>query len=83
MPFLLPAVAIMEAETGMAANTMAKLIDVMSRLRDPEHGCPWDLQQDFKSIVTFTVEETYELADAIKPRILSRSVKSWVTYCFK
>jgi len=66
MPFLLPAVAIMEAETGMAANTMAKLIDVMSRLRDPEHGCPWDLQQNFESIVPYTVEETYELVDAIE-----------------
>ncbi|MEK9989810.1 MAG: MazG family protein, partial [Halieaceae bacterium] len=38
----------------------------MSRLRDPEHGCPWDLQQNFKSIVPFTVEETYELVDAIE-----------------
>jgi len=66
MPVLLPAVAIMEAETAVAANAMAKLLDVMSRLRDPEYGCPWDLQQDFKSIVTFTVEETYELADAIE-----------------
>jgi len=66
MPVLLPAVAIMETETAVAANAMAKLLDVMSRLRDPEYGCPWDLQQDFKSIVTFTVEETYELADAIE-----------------
>jgi ATP diphosphatase len=38
----------------------------MDRLRDPETGCPWDLKQDFRSIVPHTVEETYEVADAIE-----------------
>lgn len=38
---------------------------LMTRLRDPEDGCPWDLKQDFQSIVPHTLEETYELADAI------------------
>jgi ATP diphosphatase len=38
----------------------------MERLRDPEHGCPWDLQQDFRSIVPSTLEECYELAQAIE-----------------
>lgn len=42
------------------------LIRVMERLRDPEHGCPWDLKQDFKSIVPSTLEECYELAHAIE-----------------
>jgi ATP diphosphatase len=42
------------------------LIRVMQRLRDPESGCPWDLQQDFSSIVPHTLEECYELADAIE-----------------
>jgi ATP diphosphatase len=37
----------------------------MARLRDPEHGCPWDLQQDFHTIVPHTIEEAYELVDAI------------------
>jgi MazG family protein len=37
----------------------------MSRLRDKEHGCPWDQQQDFGSIAPYTVEEAYEVADAI------------------
>jgi len=56
----------MVAEAAVVTNAIGKLLDVMSRLRDPEHGCPWDLQQNFKSIVPFTVEETYELADAIE-----------------
>ena len=38
----------------------------MIRLRDPETGCPWDLEQDFKSIVPHTIEEAYEVADAIE-----------------
>lgn len=43
-----------------------KLLDVMSSLRDPETGCPWDRQQDFTSLIPFTIEETYEVADAIE-----------------
>lgn len=42
------------------------LVRVMQRLRDPEHGCPWDLKQDFASIVPSTLEECYELAHAIE-----------------
>ena len=42
------------------------LIRVMERLRDPHQGCPWDLKQDFKSIVPSTLEECYELAHAIE-----------------
>ena len=41
------------------------LIDIMARLRDPDGGCPWDLEQDFASIAPYTVEEAYEVADAI------------------
>lgn len=37
----------------------------MTRLRDPEHGCPWDVQQDFASIAPYTLEEAYEVVDAI------------------
>lgn len=44
---------------------LARLQAIMARLRDPEHGCPWDLSQDFASIVPHTIEETYEVADAI------------------
>jgi MazG family protein len=38
----------------------------MARLRDPERGCPWDKQQTFKTIAPYTVEEAYEVADAIE-----------------
>lgn len=41
------------------------LLAIMARLRDPESGCPWDVQQDFASIASYTIEEAYEVADAI------------------
>lgn len=41
------------------------LLDIMARLRDPEGGCPWDLQQDFASISPHTIEEAYEVDEAI------------------
>jgi nucleoside triphosphate diphosphatase len=43
-----------------------RLLAIMDRLRDPAHGCPWDLQQDFRSIAPHTIEEAYEVADAIE-----------------
>ena len=46
-------------------SDIEKLLEVMSRLRDPDDGCPWDLAQDFASIAPYTVEEAYEVADAI------------------
>ncbi len=45
---------------------MDDLLYLMARLRDPEYGCPWDLKQNFKSIVPHTLEEAYEVADAIQ-----------------
>lgn len=45
---------------------MQKLLDLMARLRDPERGCSWDLKQDFASIAPYTLEEAYEVADAIE-----------------
>ena len=42
------------------------LIAVMARLRDPQNGCPWDLQQDFSTIAPYTLEEAYEVMDAIE-----------------
>jgi MazG family protein len=47
------------------STPMDKLLWVMARLRDPSGGCPWDLEQDFKSIAPYTIEEAYEVADAI------------------
>lgn len=46
-------------------HSLDDLVRLMARLRDPAHGCPWDLQQDFASIAPYTVEEAYEVADAI------------------
>jgi len=48
--------------------TLEDLKYLMARLRHPEHGCPWDLKQDFASIVPHTIEETYEVVDAIERR---------------
>lgn len=42
-----------------------ELLEIMARLRNPEGGCPWDLQQDFSTIAPYTIEEAYEVADAI------------------
>jgi len=44
---------------------MQQLLEIMQRLRDPDNGCPWDVEQDFSSIAPFTIEEAYEVADAI------------------
>jgi len=46
--------------------TLKDLLEVMTRLRDPDFGCPWDIKQSFESIVPSTLEECYELADAIE-----------------
>lgn len=45
-----------------------ELIAIMARLRDPVNGCPWDVRQDFASIAPYTIEEAYEVADAIDRR---------------
>jgi ATP diphosphatase len=46
-------------------SPLADLLAIMARLRDPERGCPWDRAQDFASIAPYTIEEAYEVADAI------------------
>jgi MazG family protein len=43
-----------------------RLVEIMAKLRDPEGGCPWDLEQDFASIAPYTLEEAYEVDDAIR-----------------
>lgn len=50
----------------MNLQSMARLLKIMSRLRDPHGGCEWDLAQDFKSIARYTIEEAYEVSDAIE-----------------
>ena len=45
---------------------MQQLLEIMQRLRDPQNGCPWDVEQNFSTIAPFTIEEAYEVADAIE-----------------
>ncbi len=47
-------------------ETTDDLLRIMARLRDPDGGCPWDVEQDFASIAPYTIEEAYEVADAIE-----------------
>ncbi|MEM7402099.1 MAG: nucleoside triphosphate pyrophosphohydrolase [Pseudomonadota bacterium] len=46
-------------------DNLFRLLKIMQTLRDPENGCPWDIQQTFDSILPYTIEEVYEVADAI------------------
>ena len=61
-----------ESETGyryikqLDMENIQKLLDIMAQLRNPASGCPWDLEQSFASIAPFTIEEAYEVADAIE-----------------
>ncbi|KMO21271.1 nucleoside triphosphate pyrophosphohydrolase [Methylobacterium platani] len=50
----------------MSTTPIARLLGIMARLRDPEGGCPWDLAQTPASIVPYTIEEAYEVADAVE-----------------
>ena len=45
---------------------LLRILDIMRALRDPENGCPWDIEQTFTSIAPYTIEEAYEVADAIE-----------------
>lgn len=49
----------------MPAQELERLLVIMRTLRDPDTGCPWDIQQSFKTIAPYTIEEAYEVADAI------------------
>ncbi len=48
------------------STNLERLLDIMALLRDPERGCPWDVEQDFSTIAPHTIEEAYEVADAIQ-----------------
>lgn len=58
--------ALSEDRTLEAAEAFRELARIMARLRDPEAGCPWDLEQGFATIAPYTIEEAYEVADAIE-----------------
>jgi len=53
------------ADLSVEDSGIGDLLAIMARLRDPESGCPWDVKQDFASIAPYTIEEAYEVADAI------------------
>ena len=57
-----------EAPAAMSAaeDALSRLLALMARLRDPKQGCPWDLRQTFASIAPYTIEEAYEVVDAIE-----------------
>ena len=48
------------------SDPLSRLLTIMARLRDPDHGCEWDLAQSFATIAPYTIEEAYEVADAIE-----------------
>jgi len=57
--------------TLTAEAQLRRLLDIMAALRDPQSGCPWDRQQNFDTIAPYTIEEAYEVADAIARRDLA------------
>ena len=63
--------SIMIKDDTKFSSPIEKLKWVMECLRDPENGCPWDKEQDFKSIMPYTIEEAYEVADAIEQNDMS------------
>ena len=55
------------------------LMNVMARLRHPTEGCPWDREQTFSSVAPYTIEEAYEVSDAIEQNDMS-SLKEEICY---
>lgn len=49
-----------------SGGRMERLLEIMARLRDPETGCPWDIEQNWQTIIPYTIEEAHEVADAIE-----------------
>ncbi|SMY09630.1 nucleoside triphosphate pyrophosphohydrolase [Flavimaricola marinus] len=60
-----PADPIIHDDSGGPEHQILRLRHIMACLRDPDNGCPWDIEQDFASIAPYTIEEAYEVADAI------------------
>ncbi len=56
----------MTKEAPSTTSNINNLLEVMAKLRSPEGGCPWDLEQDYRTIAPYTIEEAYEVADAIE-----------------
>ena len=64
--FVFQGESLMPKHAECDAGAIARLLEIMSRLRDPDTGCPWDLQQNFATIAPYTLEEAYEVAEAIQ-----------------
>ena len=62
---------------------LSRLLDIMARLRDPETGCPWDIQQTFSTIAPYTIEEAYEVSEATLQVTGIKSVMSLVICCYR
>ena len=58
----------MNGTTPKPSGDIAELLAIMRRLRDPNGGCPWDLEQNFATIAPYTIEEAYEVASAIEAK---------------
>ena len=58
-------------DDAVTTHPIFRLIEIMARLRDPNGGCPWDLEQTFATIAPYTIEEAYEVADAVERGSLS------------
>ena len=55
----------MDSSNRTTLEAMTRLLEIMARLRDPQTGCPWDREQSFATIAPYTIEEAYEVAEAI------------------
>jgi len=56
----------MQEENSSKSAELSRLLDIMARLRDPDTGCPWDVKQTMESLTRYTIEEAYEVVDAIE-----------------
>ena len=73
----------MNTEAGMARHGIGDLLELMRRLRDPQTGCPWDLKQDHASLLAHTLDEVYELADAVERADLAQLRDELGDYLFQ
>ncbi|SDZ98787.1 ATP diphosphatase [Thiothrix caldifontis] len=60
-----PQVNAMQGKNGLSHKPIDELLNIMRRLRDPQQGCPWDIKQTWQTILPYTLEEVYEVADAV------------------
>ena len=65
-PFRSESDRVVHSPAAAPETAIARLVEIMARLRDRETGCPWDVAQDFASIAPYTIEEAHEVADAIE-----------------